>query len=340
MDGVTRDSAELADAVVTPGEEIVRGAGFLRGRGTYAAGGDALLSNVAGVVRRVNRLVSVAPIGQRYFGAVGDVVVGRVLEVSAKRWRIDINARQDGILALTSMHLAGGEQRRRTADDQLHMRTWLAEGDLLVADVHSLHADGAAVLHARSLRYGKLENGQLQRVPPALVARCPSHLVALPCGVDLVLGMNGWIWLSESLGADAAHGGDDDAAAAAAAAAAALPAWLHEQAEAGVAAAVEARKRAAALRVRASASSCPFAPLSHLARALPLPPQPVGVAARHRLARVANSIHALRVAARGVTPTSIMAVYDASLALALAPAALLAPPLAAAVVAEALGAEA
>jgi len=29
-----------------------------------------------------------------YVGEIGDVVVGRVVEVSAKRWKVDINARQ------------------------------------------------------------------------------------------------------------------------------------------------------------------------------------------------------------------------------------------------------
>lgn len=34
-------------------------------------------------------------------------------------------------------------------------------------------------------------------VPPILVRRLKSHFVALPCGVDLILGLNGYVWVSK-----------------------------------------------------------------------------------------------------------------------------------------------
>ena len=37
----------------------------------------------------------------------------------------------------------------------------------------------------------------LVTVPPILVRRLKSHFVALPSGVDLVLGLNGYIWISK-----------------------------------------------------------------------------------------------------------------------------------------------
>lgn len=96
------------------------------------------------------------------------------------------------------------------------MRTFFEEGDLLVAEVQAFFADGAMSLHTRSLRYGKvcsadsvdctlsecfciaqLRNGQLVVVPPALIRRLKSHFTSLPCGVDLILGLNGYIWVSK-----------------------------------------------------------------------------------------------------------------------------------------------
>jgi hypothetical protein len=52
-----------------------------RGHGTYEDDGE-LVANVSGVVERVNKLVRVRPLQARYVGDVGDVVVGRVKEVS------------------------------------------------------------------------------------------------------------------------------------------------------------------------------------------------------------------------------------------------------------------
>lgn len=43
----------------------------------------------------------------------------------------------------------------------------------------------------------KLRNGSLVVVPPALVQRCKSHFHTLSCGVDLTLGLNGYIWVSK-----------------------------------------------------------------------------------------------------------------------------------------------
>jgi len=75
---------------------------------------DCLYSSVAGVVERVNQLISVRPLKSRYHGEIGDVVIGRVTEVSQKRWKLDTNARLDSVLLLQSVNLPGGELVRRT----------------------------------------------------------------------------------------------------------------------------------------------------------------------------------------------------------------------------------
>ena len=48
------------------------------------------------------------------------------------------------------------------------MRDLYAETDLVSAEVQSFYADGAVALHTRSLKYGRLDRGQLVRVPPML----------------------------------------------------------------------------------------------------------------------------------------------------------------------------
>lgn len=44
----------------------------------------------------------------RYTGDVGDVVIGRITEVGNKRWKVDVNAKQDAVLLLSSINLPGG----------------------------------------------------------------------------------------------------------------------------------------------------------------------------------------------------------------------------------------
>lgn len=170
--------------------------GFLRGHGTQVIDG-ILMATVCGVIQRVNKLISVVPVKARYNPELGDVVVGRVTEVANKRWRIDLKSRQAAALMLSAVNLPGGVQRRRTAEDELNMRTVYAEGDLISAEVQSFYADGAIALHTRSLKYGKLANGQIVEVPPALIKRQKQHFTILEgTGVQLILGLNGVIWVS------------------------------------------------------------------------------------------------------------------------------------------------
>jgi len=149
------------------------------------------------MIERVNKLVIVRAIKTRYNPEVGDLVVGRITEVQPRRWKVDANSRQDAVLMLSSVNLPGGVQRRKLESDELQMRLFFEEGDLLVAEVQAFFSDGAMSLHTRSLKYGKLRNGQLVTVPPILVRRLKSHFVALPCGVDLILGLNGYVWVSK-----------------------------------------------------------------------------------------------------------------------------------------------
>ncbi|KAJ1730929.1 Exosome complex component rrp4 [Coemansia biformis] len=191
---------DVTARIVTPGSAITSDPGFIRGHGTFGEG-PTIYSSVAGVIERINKLVSVRSLKQRYGGEIGDIVVGRITEVAAKRWRVDVNSRQDGVLLLSSINLPGGIQRRKSESDELQMRTFFSEGDLVFAEVQSYFADGALSLHTRSIQYGKLRNGTFVAVFPQLVPRSRTHFHTLPCGVDVVLGVNGYIWISKHVSA-------------------------------------------------------------------------------------------------------------------------------------------
>jgi len=192
---------------VTTGDLITSEPGFLKGHGTISqsdlkSGDDKkeekLIATVSGFVERVNKLISVRALNSRYQPEVGDVVVGRILEVADKRWRVDVNSRIHAVLMLSAVDLPGGVQRRRTHQDALEMRTFYCENDLISAEVQKVMSDGTVSLHTRNLKYGKLRNGQFLRVAANLVKRAKHHFHDLPCGVHLIIGTNGYIWLSET----------------------------------------------------------------------------------------------------------------------------------------------
>ena len=143
--------------------------------------------------------MSVKPTKARYSGEIGDVVVGRITELGSKRWKVDLHATNDGILLLSSVNLPGGIQRRKSESDEAAMKSFFDVGDLVSAEIQALFADGAPSIHTRNFKYGKLRNGCLIIVPCSLIKRSKSHFLSLPIGVDVILGLNGYIWISKHI---------------------------------------------------------------------------------------------------------------------------------------------
>ena len=234
-----------------------------------------VLASVAGTVVRVNKLISVHPLRSRYRPEVGDLVLARVTEVGSRRWKCDARGRLDAVLMLSSIHLPGGVQRRKLESDELQMREFFTEGDLLVAEVQNFFGDGSMSLHTRSLKYGKLRNGLLVTVPPALVVRLKSHFRSLPCGVDLILGLNGMIWVAASSSKSGASGAGDSSGG----------------------------HTAAPIDAEHVASAALYSSVN----------DPISADQRETIARVAACIRALAEAGAPVSDASIAAAYDASL---------------------------
>ncbi|KAL0942215.1 Exosome complex component rrp4 [Colletotrichum truncatum] len=207
--------------IVTPGEIITDDPQWLscyisaeiltdkldRGHGTYVTPSTTeIVSSVAGTVTRTNKLLSVRPLRARYTPEIGDLVVGRIVEVQAKRWRVDVGSSQLAILQISAINLPGGILRKRTDTDELQIRSFFAEGDLVVAEVQQLHQDGAASLHTRSLKYGKLRNGVFVAVTGTgggggvVRAKRQQWVMDAARGaakVHITLGVNGFIWIAK-----------------------------------------------------------------------------------------------------------------------------------------------
>jgi exosome complex component RRP4 len=83
------DDDDRQAAVAIPGDAIADANDWMRGHGTFlaAAPGEPdseardVLASVAGVVQRLNRLVTVQALRSRYRPEVGDLIVARIAEV-------------------------------------------------------------------------------------------------------------------------------------------------------------------------------------------------------------------------------------------------------------------
>ncbi|KAI1006102.1 hypothetical protein K3495_g2117 [Podosphaera aphanis] len=190
--------------IVTPGETVTDDPQWMRGHGTYVPPfSTEIKAAVAGTVQKTNKLLSVRPLRARYTPEIGDLVVGRIVEVQSKKWRVDIGAPNLAALPLSAINLPGGIQRKRTENDELQIRTFFSEGDLLIAEVQQLNQNGMANLHTRSLKYGKLRNGVFMSVSGTGgggVARARRQVWQIETAngggkVQVILGVNGYIWI-------------------------------------------------------------------------------------------------------------------------------------------------
>ncbi|KAF2096450.1 exosome complex exonuclease Rrp4 [Rhizodiscina lignyota] len=204
--------------IVTPGELVTDDPQWMRGHGTFQLpSSTSIHSTVSGTLIKTNKLLSILPLRARYTPEIGDLVVGRIFEVQQRRWRVDVAASLLADLPLSAINLPGGILRRRTAVDELNIRTFFTEGDLLVAEVQSIRSDGSASLHTRSLKYGKLRNGYFMSVSGSGgsggrrggVARSRRQVITIQTArgggeIDVVLGVNGYIWIAKHVEPDEA----------------------------------------------------------------------------------------------------------------------------------------
>lgn len=288
--------------MVVPGQVIAVSTAaedsFLRGHGTYieSAGSDGttvlqLRASVCGTVQRVNKLISVDSVAlHTYAGQVGDLIVGRIASIGNARWNVDIGQGSvTAALALSGVHIPGSTQRVRTAADALEMRQHLQEGDLVSCEVHKVLNHNSVMLHTRSVRYGKLENGTVTQVPAKLVPRRKTHYTAI-CNnqFQILLGCNGMIWIQRNNNAGA---GDSTSTASVLGGGG----GQQELAEAEE----ERRKRHAET--------------------------PYGREDRQKLARLRNAVQCLRLTISEITPEAVEEVYDNSLTYQIALADMLLP---------------
>lgn len=174
---------------------------YLRGYNTFVLGSHqdpTIIAAISGLVEVTDCVVSVRGLTPRYIPEVGDVVVGRIVDVAGTRWRVDLGALQDAIMMLSSVTEPGGILRRKGRDDELSMRRIFKEDDIVVAEVQRISPDGLISLHTRTAeKYGKMNgNGSLVKVKPSLIRRTRRQFrTFVAFGIHMVFGMNGAIWV-------------------------------------------------------------------------------------------------------------------------------------------------
>ena len=186
-------------SMVTPGEVIAEG-DYSIGANVYRQE-KKVLSQVIGLVSVRDNHISVVSLKGKYIPRVGDLVIGKVTDVSLNSWTVDILSPYPGILKPSSSL----DRRFDPVKDQT--RKILDVGDVVVAKIFSFDRTRDPTLTLRNDNrsqsgpyLGKLTGGRVIKVSPSKIPRLIGRRGSMISTIKqytnsrMIVGQNGCVW--------------------------------------------------------------------------------------------------------------------------------------------------
>ncbi|MDA3836312.1 MAG: exosome complex RNA-binding protein Rrp4 [Nanoarchaeota archaeon] len=174
--------------IVIPGEMIIEGEDYLPGENTEKRDGKVYSSRY-GLAEEQSNLVKVIPLSGVYHPRRGNAVIGKVENVLANGWIIDIGAADSAFLSLM-------EVPRYVNKDA--MEEVLTIDDMVTAKIWSINKRGID-LSLKGRGFGKIEEGLIFNVNsnkvPRIIGKEGSMIKIIKenTGCDITVGQNGTV---------------------------------------------------------------------------------------------------------------------------------------------------
>lgn len=176
--------------IVIPGEVIVSGEDYLPGEWTKREG-KSIIALRFGLADKSGRLVKIIPLSGAYMPRKGNVVIGRVLDITFNGWIMDIDAPYPSFLpAMECSKFVNKNDLSECYDI----------GDMIAVKVFSVKRKGID-LTARGRNLGKLEGGMIIKINsnkvPRVIGKEGSmiNLIKKESNCEITVGQNGIIWI-------------------------------------------------------------------------------------------------------------------------------------------------
>ncbi|MBS3078264.1 hypothetical protein J4412_02045 [Candidatus Pacearchaeota archaeon] len=177
--------------VVIPGEIIAEGEDLLPGEYTEKIDGK-VISLRYGLAEEQNSLVKVIPLSGVYSPRRGNVVIGKIENLTNNGWVVDIGSADSAFLSLM-------EVPRYVNKDA--MEEVFKIDELLIAKIWSMGKRGID-LSIKSRGYGKIEEGMVFSVNPNKVPRIIGkegsmiNIIKEKTGCEIDVAQNGYVWIT------------------------------------------------------------------------------------------------------------------------------------------------
>jgi len=177
--------------VVVPGEIVATGTNYLPGEGTKREGKD-IIAIKYGLLEEEERLVRVIPLSGIYLPRKGNIVIGKVEDITFNGWIINISSPYPAFLSI--VECKGFISKK---DDLSLIYDY---GDMLVAKVVGIKSRGID-LSTKDRGLYKLERGMILNVNsnkvPRIIGKQGSmvNMIKQETGCNIIVGQNGIVWI-------------------------------------------------------------------------------------------------------------------------------------------------
>jgi len=190
----TSDSKENTREIVVPGD-LLAISSKRSGPGTYSEGGKIFASQLGIKTVRPDS-ISVVPLAGRYVPVTGDLVVGKIIDVGASNWLVDINSPYPSPLHVNEVpwRVEFGETRK-----------FMQVGDIVLLKIVAVDELKRISVSMQDHGLRKLTGGMVIEVSPSKVPRVIGkngsmiQMLKNETACRIYVGQNGRIWIDGEL---------------------------------------------------------------------------------------------------------------------------------------------
>ena len=190
----TSDSKENTREIVVPGD-LLAISSKRAGPGTYSQGGKIFASQL-GIKSVRPDSISVVPLAGRYVPVTGDLVVGKIVDVGASNWLVDINSPYPSPLHVNEVpwRVEFGETRK-----------FMQVGDIVLLKIVAVDELKKISVSMQDHGLRKLTGGMVIEVSPSKVPRVIGkngsmiQMLKNETACRIYVGQNGRIWIDGEL---------------------------------------------------------------------------------------------------------------------------------------------
>ncbi len=178
--------------LVVPGQELAVGLDFLPAGAAFREE-DKIIASQLGLINMSGKVIKLIPLTGKYVPKVGDIVIGRIIDMSFSSWFVDIGCSYDAVLSMKDIT----EYVERNED----LSKYYNFNDIIVTKITKITRLKLVDLTTKGPGLMKLSGGKIIKVTPSKVPRIIGKqgsmidMIKRMTRCRITVGQNGRVWI-------------------------------------------------------------------------------------------------------------------------------------------------